>query len=571
MGNKITRVRTGCWTCKKRHRKCDEAKPVCNNCVRSNRHCEGYEMRLSFEIVLGSASEPKTTGKSKRRVVQNGDAGGKRPRTSTEKTFVFENVKQSTPSQAPPTPSSTSNNAWFEDLETLFTSTVDFGKLAATTPTTTTNNSLITNLFNLESHYDEFVDPSPEDKTQWESKKRTLSAASTPTPGLPQLEDTLPVLSHEEENILLKHFFKRLLPLLDGHPSLPWPDLALKYCDFNVARSCFISLACMHMYECREGGAEYYETGIRYINSTMSHLIAYIDETISKIKHDGGGSSHGLSREEETGKTHASSFVILVLINVGILFLVLEKGKSAMARYFFEVFGTICQDRGFFEAVLVPNDKKRSLCVALSWYDTVAAIVSPDCRLPCSMPEWYGDVRSSISTAKIMGCPGEVFVAMSDVCLLRHEKRNGADLTSPSYTKRYEDIKNRLVNYRDYVRYSSEPGEEPYVNRMKCACCWALAVLVTLNRVMGHRELNGKATSEFISTYGTMNSKSPLVTQMVWPVYAIACECRTDDERTALLIYMETLYETAQMGTLYSLKEVVLKVWERGITQEEYL
>lgn len=68
-----------------------------------------------------------------------------------------------------------------------------------------------------------------------------------------------------------------------------------------------------------------------------------------------------------------------------------------------------------------------------------------------------------------------------------------------------------------------------------------------------------------------MNSKSPLVTQMVWPVYAIACECRTDDERTALLIYMETLYETAQMGTLYSLKEIVLKVWERGITPEEYL
>lgn len=34
---------------------------------------------------------------------------------------------------------------------------------------------------------------------------------------------------------------------------------------------------------------------------------------------------------------------------------------------------------------------------------------------------------------------------------------------------------------------------------------------------------------------------------------------------------METLYETAQMGTLYSLKEIVLKVWERGITPEEYL
>ncbi|CAM1507654.1 Fc.00g072950.m01.CDS01 [Cosmosporella sp. VM-42] len=36
------KVRTGCITCKKRHVKCDEAKPQCGNCLKSRGHCEGY-------------------------------------------------------------------------------------------------------------------------------------------------------------------------------------------------------------------------------------------------------------------------------------------------------------------------------------------------------------------------------------------------------------------------------------------------------------------------------------------------------------------------------------------------
>ncbi|EFQ30769.1 hypothetical protein CGRA01v4_12818 [Colletotrichum graminicola] len=36
------KVRSGCITCKKRHVKCDEAKPHCCNCLQSQRRCEGY-------------------------------------------------------------------------------------------------------------------------------------------------------------------------------------------------------------------------------------------------------------------------------------------------------------------------------------------------------------------------------------------------------------------------------------------------------------------------------------------------------------------------------------------------
>ncbi|CAG9950839.1 unnamed protein product [Clonostachys rosea f. rosea IK726] len=40
---RITRVRTGCITCKKRRVKCDEQKPVCMRCTRYGQHCDGYE------------------------------------------------------------------------------------------------------------------------------------------------------------------------------------------------------------------------------------------------------------------------------------------------------------------------------------------------------------------------------------------------------------------------------------------------------------------------------------------------------------------------------------------------
>ncbi|KAK1779139.1 hypothetical protein QBC45DRAFT_326623 [Copromyces sp. CBS 386.78] len=49
-----TRTKTGCLTCRKRRIKCDEAKPICNNCTKSKRQCDGYNRRLTFKEPLGS-------------------------------------------------------------------------------------------------------------------------------------------------------------------------------------------------------------------------------------------------------------------------------------------------------------------------------------------------------------------------------------------------------------------------------------------------------------------------------------------------------------------------------------
>ncbi|KAJ5794983.1 hypothetical protein N7457_001582 [Penicillium paradoxum] len=41
---------TGCSTCRRRHVRCDEASPACNNCVRLGRECDGAQDRMTFKV-----------------------------------------------------------------------------------------------------------------------------------------------------------------------------------------------------------------------------------------------------------------------------------------------------------------------------------------------------------------------------------------------------------------------------------------------------------------------------------------------------------------------------------------
>lgn len=43
-----TKTFTGCWTCRARHVKCDERRPLCLRCTNAKIDCEGYEVRLSW-------------------------------------------------------------------------------------------------------------------------------------------------------------------------------------------------------------------------------------------------------------------------------------------------------------------------------------------------------------------------------------------------------------------------------------------------------------------------------------------------------------------------------------------
>lgn len=42
--------------CRKRRIKCDEGRPICNNCIKSKRQCEGYNQRVVFKEPMGAFS-----------------------------------------------------------------------------------------------------------------------------------------------------------------------------------------------------------------------------------------------------------------------------------------------------------------------------------------------------------------------------------------------------------------------------------------------------------------------------------------------------------------------------------
>jgi hypothetical protein len=367
------------------------------------------------------------------------------------------------------------------------------------------------------------------------------------------------ITSYEQENLLLKHFFEKLLPLLDAHPNSPWPSLALKYCDFDIARSCFIALACIHMYESGEAGEEYYHKGVAHINRTMNYLRNFIT-TINATK----------STKIDQKKRDVSSLVILMLIHVHFIFAVIEKGKSTLSRYFLKIFASICDDEKFYNSVM-SNDKVATIVVCLSWCDTIGAIASYDYRLPFCSPNWYSSTNNVITSAKMMGCPSEILRAISRVCFIRHEL-NGMEPKREDIFVEYESIKQQLLNYREYVTFDN--GGEDYNLRLKGAQCWSICVLITLNRAMktaAYQSGIRRLLHEFFHVYRSMNPLSPTVLQMVWPVHVIGCECKTKEERAQVVQIYDDLYKHTQMRTPTFMKEVAQKVWETNLTQEQVL
>ncbi|KAF2477623.1 uncharacterized protein BDR25DRAFT_2571 [Lindgomyces ingoldianus] len=51
------RTKTGCLTCRKRRIRCGEERPVCCNCIRAKRQCEGYNQRVTFKSPTGNWSK----------------------------------------------------------------------------------------------------------------------------------------------------------------------------------------------------------------------------------------------------------------------------------------------------------------------------------------------------------------------------------------------------------------------------------------------------------------------------------------------------------------------------------
>lgn len=61
------RTKTGCLTCRKRRIKCGEERPICSNCIKSKRQCEGYNQRVVFKDGMNGLFRAGTIGGMDRR------------------------------------------------------------------------------------------------------------------------------------------------------------------------------------------------------------------------------------------------------------------------------------------------------------------------------------------------------------------------------------------------------------------------------------------------------------------------------------------------------------------------
>jgi hypothetical protein len=83
--NFSNRTKTGCQTCRKRKKKCDEAKPECQNCRRGGFVCEGYTSKTTWS---------KSTVQSRQHIQLQpkefgGDTGGLAPRYARGNFSIF--------------------------------------------------------------------------------------------------------------------------------------------------------------------------------------------------------------------------------------------------------------------------------------------------------------------------------------------------------------------------------------------------------------------------------------------------------------------------------------------------
>lgn len=84
------RCKTGCITCRQRHKKCDEIRPTCTNCTRARRDCV-YD--VTSQVVRQPASLPIVDNRAQRQDIPN-------HRASVERSFQNASFGDPTPEEA---------------------------------------------------------------------------------------------------------------------------------------------------------------------------------------------------------------------------------------------------------------------------------------------------------------------------------------------------------------------------------------------------------------------------------------------------------------------------------------
>lgn len=338
-------------------------------------------------------------------------------------------------------------------------------------------------------------------------------------------------LAHQKENQILKHYFENLVLKVDANKQSPWENLILKHCNFSVARSCFITLASMHLYQ--EEGQKRHE---------LYHVSKQFLERI-KIEVIRLTNAPGFPYDENGCKT------VLVLIYVYLLHCILDDGISKDCHFYFTTFAGICKSPVFAQTFGC-DDQMKVLVATLSWYDIVATLLSSECRQLVCDPSWFGERDSKVLTIKIMGCPGEIFQVLAEVCRLKSTHGN-----IPGYSELKSSLLAlipRINNYRNYIVITDEFELSVVI---KCSQCWAITAHLTILKEITKNDEDPNENSnliqilvrEFLDVFSTLSLNNRTVGQLIFPMYLIGCECQ-ERNREVWLNFYRGLYAAAHSG-----------------------
>ena len=123
----ITRARTGCFTCRRRKKKCDERKPSCANCQKSALICEGYPAEVYWQPRLAGSTaysswDPMVVSEQILASMAESDISS--PQTMSEEARV---ITEATSNAAEPVQQGSSATAWQNPVP--FDTNLDFLEL----------------------------------------------------------------------------------------------------------------------------------------------------------------------------------------------------------------------------------------------------------------------------------------------------------------------------------------------------------------------------------------------------------------------------------------------------------
>ncbi|KAK9455294.1 fungal-specific transcription factor domain-containing protein [Dipodascopsis uninucleata] len=562
--NKIVRVRSGCWTCKARRRKCDETKPACMNCVKNNRECEGYDIRLSFDVddsrhhasgihfdvkgrpVVGFRRRPRLKESLAARKKESSSLGMTpatpvdvtKPQlsvnplssapTGKELKFVvqsnFDNSRRSRRRKSQEQDGTTKKiKAEFTDSSSA--SSILDSNVSSTSSSglSTPESAIATNFIKQESDCDDFIEDLTSIDNIVKPQCESISSGQNSAGMSPQ-----PLSQHasgpsspekyvgpgmlwnvnKEEQYLLQYYFTEVAPLLDNKNNAHLAGLAITFCTHELSLSSFLCLAFLHLAK-KQNNDSYYAIGLEYHSKTINFLGKVLSSV--SFNRDLNGTSFTISpismipsqrpaNQRPAKMERGYSVAALTVIYFLITFEKLDTGRSSTVRSHLAAFASIIKDRELASEVLIAPNGS-VLYKIFAWYDILLSACSKDYRSPLITGNYFAPVdQVDDGLESLMGCPTDIMFAISEICQLRHTMKYNPERLSLA------DIQNQVsmieTRIRNYSSSNAWNGRESYnyVQQVIGSQCWAQAATVFLLRSTG-TDPSGRRINKSVEEY----------------------------------------------------------------------